>query len=178
VLELKSPEPVANPLVEVGELSGGFRRPEVSPPAEQEAPKFAITSSMLRPVIRLVIRRTRSFIAVRVFGATRSFTFPPLATQKLKPRNFRSNGEPTALFASFTRSRSFAYSRRMVRAASRPETVAVFGEGRVEDRRQDVEDGLLDEPVEDAGDPELSGPSAALRYLLPSHRLRAVRSRE
>ncbi len=59
----------------------------------------------------------------------------------------------------------------VVRAAPRPETVAVLREGRVELRLQDLQEGLLDEAVERRWDAELSLPTVALRDQLPLHRL-------
>ncbi len=54
----------------------------------------------------------------------------------------------------------------VVRAASRPETVAVLRKGRIEPRLQDLQQRLLDEPVEHRRDAELAHPAAALRNLL------------
>jgi hypothetical protein len=67
---------------------------------------------------------------------------------------------------------------RIVRPASRPEAIAVFREAGIESRLQDLQDRLLDEPIERAGDAELSHPSPALRYELTLHRLRLVVPRE
>ena len=51
-------------------------------------------------------------------------------------------------------------------------------EGRVEQRLQDLQEGLLDEPVEHRRDAELALAAAALGDRQPSHRLRLVASRE
>jgi hypothetical protein len=40
-----------------------------------------------------------------------------------------------------------------MRSAPRPETVAVLGKGRGETRLENLQDALLDEPVEDSRDP-------------------------
>src|SRR3990172_12915137 len=59
---------------------------------------------------------------------------------------------------------------RVVGAAPRPEAVAVLGESRVEAGLQDLEQGLLDEPVEGGGDAQLPRSSPALRDFLALHR--------
>ena len=67
---------------------------------------------------------------------------------------------------------------RVVRLASRPESVAVLAERGIEDRLQHLQDRLLDEPVEHGRNAQLPHPSPALRDLLPLHRGRSVASIE
>src|SRR5262249_12052491 len=54
------------------------------------------------------------------------------------------------------------------------EAVACIREGWVEQRLQDLQQGLLDEPVEHRRDAELALAPARLRDCHPSHRLRLV----
>jgi hypothetical protein len=67
---------------------------------------------------------------------------------------------------------------RVVGAASRPKALAVRRKARVESRPEHLQDGLLDEPIDDGRDAELSLASARLRDRVPSHRRRLVRARE
>lgn len=60
---------------------------------------------MLTPLARRVIALTRSLNRSRAFGAMTRLTSRPAV--KLNPKNFRSCGRATALFASFTLSLSF-----------------------------------------------------------------------
>ena len=69
-------------------------------------------------------------------------------------------------------------THRVVRPPSGPEAVARIREGRVEQRLQDLQQGLLDEPVEHGWDAELALAPARLRDRHPSHRLRLVAPRE
>ena len=55
---------------------------------------------MLTPLARSVISRTRPLNRSRAFGAIARLILRPAV--KLKPRNFRSYGRATALFAAFT----------------------------------------------------------------------------
>ena len=64
-------------------------------------------------VFRRVSSRTRSLKRSTAFGAIRRFGVS--ACVKLKPRNFRSNGRATALFASFTLSLSLVVISRVTR---------------------------------------------------------------
>src|ERR1039458_10477350 len=57
---------------------------------------------MLTPFARPVISRIRCLNRSKAFGAMARLTSGPAV--KLNPRNFRSCGRATALFASFTRS--------------------------------------------------------------------------
>jgi hypothetical protein len=66
----------------------------------------------------------------------------------------------------------------VVRTPSGPEAVACIREGRIEQRLQDLQQGLLDEPVEHRRNAELALASAGLGDRHPSHRLRPVASRE
>src|SRR5437867_4188776 len=52
---------------------------------------------MLRPRVRLVISRTRSFIRTRALRATIRLSSPVLDTQKVYPKKLRSHGRATAL---------------------------------------------------------------------------------
>ena len=63
-------------------------------------------------------------------------------------------------------------------AASRPKAVARIRESRVEKRLQDLQKGLLDEPIENRRDAELALAPAGLGDHHPSHRLRLVTSCE
>ncbi len=65
----------------------------------------------LRPQMRRVSRRTRTFIFAIDLAAIRTATRPPLAAQKAKPRNGRFHARSTALLARLTLSRSFPNSR-------------------------------------------------------------------
>jgi len=60
---------------------------------------------MLTPLARRVISRIRALNRSRALGAIVRLTSGPAV--KLNPRNFRSYGRATALFASFTLSLSF-----------------------------------------------------------------------
>ena len=66
----------------------------------------------------------------------------------------------------------------IVRATPRPEAVAVLRKRRVESWLQDLQYGLLDEPIEHRRDTELALPAIALWDRSPLHRLRLVRARE
>ena len=62
-----------------------------------------------------------------------------------------------------------------VRTASGTKAEARLGEVRVEDRREDLLDGLRDQPIENGRYPEQANPSAhGLRDLYPPHGLRRV----
>src|SRR5437763_13869485 len=66
----------------------------------------------------------------------------------------------------------------LVSAPSRSKAVAVLGERRIEDRLQDLQNRLLDEPVEHGRNPQLPGPAPTLGDLTPEHRLRLVAPRQ
>jgi hypothetical protein len=72
-----------DPLIEFGEDAGRVAQLEVFLPAAQIRTESFVTRPMLRPPFRLVICRTRCFIAIRALAATRSLTRFPGATQKL-----------------------------------------------------------------------------------------------
>ena len=62
-----------------------------------------------------------------------------------------------------------------MRSASGTKAEARLGEVRVEDRREDLLDGLRDQPIENGRYPEQANPSAhGLRDLYPPHGLRLV----
>jgi hypothetical protein len=66
----------------------------------------------------------------------------------------------------------------VVRAAPRPEAVAVLREARIDSRLQDLQPDLLDEAVEHRRDAELALASAGLGDHHSSHRARLVAARE
>src|SRR5450759_5238679 len=68
---------------------------------------------MLTPFARPVISRIRDLNRSKAFGAITRLTSGPAV--KLKPRNFRSCGRATALFASFTLSLSSCVMNRVMR---------------------------------------------------------------
>ena len=70
------------------------------------------------------------------------------------------------------------FAHGAVRGTARSEAVAVLGEAGIESRLQDLQEGLLDEPIEHGRDAELSLAAAALGDHVPSHRLRLVGARE
>jgi hypothetical protein len=57
----------------------------------------------------------------------------------------------------------------LMRTPPRPKTVAVFRETGIDHGLQDLQDGLLDEPVEYGRDAQLPHPTARLRNLAPLH---------
>ena len=67
---------------------------------------------------------------------------------------------------------------RLVGGSSRPEAEAVLGERWVPPRLENLQQGLLDQSVDDARDAELSDPAIRLGYFDPLDRLRLVGSRE
>ena len=72
---------------------------------------------MLTLLARRVISRIRRLNRSRAFGAIARFTSGPAV--KLNPRNFRSCGRATALFASFTLSLSFSVMNRLTLSITR-----------------------------------------------------------
>lgn len=60
--------------------------------------------------------------------------------------------------------------------ASRSETKTRFGKARIEDRRQDLRDGLLDHPIQDGRNTQQPLASASLWDRYPTHRLRLIRA--
>jgi hypothetical protein len=69
-------------------------------------------------------------------------------------------------------------TNRVVRTPSGPEAVARIREGRVEQRLQDLQQGLLDKAVKHRRDAKLALAPAGLWDRHPSHRLRLVASGE
>src|SRR5579863_650106 len=63
---------------------------------------------------------------------------------------------------------------RLMRRASGPEPVAVFGKLRVPPALQDLQHRLLHHAVQHRRDAQLSHPSVRLGYLYPIHRLRLI----
>ena len=68
------------------------------------------------PRVRRVMSRIRSLNVSRAFGAMRR-SLPSF--EMLNPRNFRSSGRATALFASLTLSRSLLVKNRLTEAMTR-----------------------------------------------------------
>ena len=69
-------------------------------------------------------------------------------------------------------------SHRFVRAPLRTKTVAVRGKRRIESRLQDLQNGLLDPPIDHGRDAQLPPPAPSLRYFPPQHRSRSVAPRK
>jgi len=59
---------------------------------------------------------------------------------------------------------------RVVRTTSRPEAVAVFGERRINLGLQDLQQGLLDQPIGHRRYPQFAHPATGLRYLHAPYR--------
>ena len=72
---------------------------------------------MLAPLALRVISRIRCLNRSRDFGAIMRLMSRP--AEKLNPRNFRSCGRATALFASFTLSLSFCVMKRVMLSITR-----------------------------------------------------------
>ena len=62
----------------------------------------------------------------------------------------------------------------VMRSPSRTKAVAVPGECRVDQRLQNLQHGLLDQPVGHGGYPQFTHPAACLGYLYPAYRLGPV----
>src|ERR1700747_2716692 len=73
---------------------------------------------------------------------------------------------------------SLRLGHRLVGGASRSEAVTVLGKRRVPLLLENLQQGLLDQSVDDARYAELSDPAARLGYFDPLDRLRLVGSRE
>src|SRR5262249_16184838 len=69
-------------------------------------------------------------------------------------------------------------SHRLVGGSPRPEAIAVLGERWVPPLLENLQQGLLDQSMDDAGDAELSDPAIRLGDFDPLDRLRLVGSRE
>jgi hypothetical protein len=76
----------------------------------------SISCDRLVPQVRRVISRTFILNLSRAFGAMRR-SLPSF--EMLNPRNLRSSGRATALFASLTFSRSFLIRNRLTEATTR-----------------------------------------------------------
>jgi hypothetical protein len=63
---------------------------------------------------------------------------------------------------------------RVVRTASRTKAVAVFGERRINDALQDLQQGLLDQPIHHRRNPQFAHAAIGLRDLDAAHRQRPV----
>jgi hypothetical protein len=77
----------------------------------------SIVVFMLTPLALRVISRIRCLNRSRDFGAIVRLMSGP--AEKLNPRNFRSCGRATALFASFTLSLSFCVMKRVMLSITR-----------------------------------------------------------
>ena len=64
----------------------------------------------------------------------------------------------------------------VVRASARSEAVAVFRERRINQRLQNLQQGLLDQPVGHGGYPQFPHAASRFGYLHPAYRLRPVAS--
>src|ERR1700741_2240603 len=73
---------------------------------------------------------------------------------------------------------SLRLGHRLMGGASRSEAVTVLGKRRVPLLLENLQQGLLDQSVDDARYAELSDPAARLGYFDPLDRLRLVGSRE
>ncbi len=65
---------------------------------------------------------------------------------------------------------SLCHQHRVARSTPRPEAVAVFGEGRINDGLQNLQQGLLDQPIRDRWNPQFTHPAIRLRNLDSPHR--------
>ena len=65
----------------------------------------------------------------------------------------------------------------ILRASARTEAVAVCGEGRVNQRLQDLQQGLLDQPVGHGRYPQFPQATPGLGYLHPAYRLGPITAR-
>jgi hypothetical protein len=77
----------------------------------------SMVASLLTPLARRVISRIRRLNRSKACDAITRWTFGPVV--KLNPRNFRSCGRATALFASFTLSLSLCVMNRVMLAITR-----------------------------------------------------------
>jgi hypothetical protein len=73
---------------------------------------------------------------------------------------------------------SLRLGHRLMGGASRSEAVTVLGKRRVPPLLENLQQGLLDQSVDDARDAELSDPAVRLGYFDPPDRLRLVGSVE
>ena len=69
------------------------------------------------------------------------------------------------------------FEHRVVRATARPKAVAVFGERRVDQRLQNLQQGLLNQPVGHRRYPQFPHPAPGLGNLHAAYRLRPVAPR-
>src|SRR5438132_311047 len=93
----------------------------------------------------------------------------------MRSRSFvksRRSAPNTRSPARFDTTSTLQYSAS--RANSRSKAVAVLREARIDSRLQYMQNALLNEPVEDGRDPELSDSTATLWNRVPSHWLRPV----
>jgi hypothetical protein len=73
--------------------------------------KFSVSFGRLVPLVRRVSCRTLVLNRSRAFGAIR-LSLPSF--EMLNPKNFLSSGRATALFDSFTFSRSLVIKKRLI----------------------------------------------------------------
>ena len=65
---------------------------------------------------------------------------------------------------------ALCFEHRIVRPAARPEAVAVFGERPINHGLQDLQQGLLDQPIRHRRNPQFAHAAIGLRDLDPAHR--------
>lgn len=73
---------------------------------------------------------------------------------------------------------SLGLQHRLLCAAARAKPVALIRKMRVKEGRQDLEQCLLDQSVDDGGNTQVSDSAAGLRNFDPSDRLRLIGPRE
>src|SRR6516162_1088753 len=95
---------------------GVWQKPKYPRHPRRYGARSAIICSRLTPRVRRVISRICALNLARAFGAMRR-SLPSFVM--LKPRNLRSSGRATALFASLTASRSLLVRNRLTDALTR-----------------------------------------------------------
>src|SRR5882672_6114431 len=111
------PQSQPDPAREGDQHLGRFAKAEIAAPAPHILGQFLHFVLMLTPLALRVISRIRCLTRSRDFGAIVRLMSGPAV--KLNPRNFRSCGRATALFASFTLSLSFCVMKREMLSITR-----------------------------------------------------------
>jgi hypothetical protein len=111
------PQSQADPASEGYQQLVRFAKAEIAAPARIYVASSSIVVLMLTPLAFRVISRIRCLNRARDFGAIVRLIFGPAV--KLNPRNFRSCGRATALFASFALSLSFCVTKREMLSITR-----------------------------------------------------------
>jgi hypothetical protein len=88
---MDGPHPVAYAEIQLAPDLWSFRLSEVCPPTQHMLPSRSTTCSRLASPERRVSRLTRALNVAFALSATRRLILPPAATQKLYPRDLRSN---------------------------------------------------------------------------------------